>query len=92
MNMCIKLLWAEVSYGGFCLLTVQVAMHACRPQCWFIVRAFAAAADRFNDTDAKQAVPMRLCMSTAAGHKEQLPMDLQYEELAQGSPSVSCLP
>lgn len=57
-----------------------------RMQGWVIVWAFVAAADRSSNTDRMQAVPMRLCMPTAAVHKEQLLMRLQYKELTQ------CLP
>lgn len=52
--------------------------------CVFVI----AAADRSSITDRTQALPMRLCMLTAAGHKEeQLLMGLQYREPTQCFPS-----
>ena len=52
----------------------------------FIVRVcvFVSTADRSSNTDRTQAVPMRLCMLTAAGREEeQLLMGFQYKEPAQ---------
>lgn len=56
-------------------------------QFWPVVKVFVAAADGFSNGDRMKAFPMRLCMLTAAGHREQLLIGLQ----CGAAPSLACL-
>lgn len=84
MHVIIRLSEAEESCCGFCMLLLEwVTVHACisKQARWATVSWTIAVADGSGDTGRMQAVPMRPCMLTAAGHREQqLLMGFQYKE------------